>query len=71
VAGSDKAAIVAAFRNGLAEADATLKGASAPRFAASPQPWLSVIEHSAEHYGLLVAYYRLNGLVTPASRPRK
>jgi hypothetical protein len=48
----DKAAIVAAFRNGLAEADATLKGGSAPR-------------------GLLVAYYRLNGLVPPASRPRK
>jgi hypothetical protein len=32
---------------------------------------LSVIEHSAEHYGLLVAYYRLNNLVPPASRPKK
>ena len=24
--------------------------------------------HSSEHYGLLVAYYRANGLVPPASR---
>jgi uncharacterized damage-inducible protein DinB len=28
-------------------------------------------EHSGEHYGLLVAYYRLNGLVPPESRPKK
>jgi uncharacterized damage-inducible protein DinB len=27
--------------------------------------------HSSEHYGLLVAYYRLNGLVPPESRPKK
>ncbi len=30
--------------------------------------WLSVIEHSAEHYGQLVAYYRANNLVPPKSR---
>jgi hypothetical protein len=29
------------------------------------------IEHSGEHYGQLVVYYRVNGLVPPASRPRK
>jgi len=29
------------------------------------------VEHSGEHYGLLVAYYRLNGLVPPESRPKK
>ena len=29
------------------------------------------IEHSGEHYGQLVVYYRLNGLVPPESRPRK
>jgi hypothetical protein len=28
-----------------------------------------VLEHSAEHYGLLVAYYRANGMVPPESRP--
>jgi hypothetical protein len=35
------------------------------------EPWIGVMEHSAEHYGLLVAYYRANGLVPPASRPQK
>ena len=30
-----------------------------------------VVEHSGEHYGNLVVYYRLNGLVPPASRPRR
>jgi len=29
------------------------------------------IEHSGEHYGQLVVYYRLAGLVPPESRPRK
>jgi hypothetical protein len=67
---ADKAAIVAAFKNAIAEADATMKATPATRFAASPEPWLSVIEHSAEHYGLLVAYYRLNSMVPPASRPK-
>jgi len=30
-----------------------------------------LIEHSGEHYGQLVAYYRINGLVPPESRPKK
>jgi uncharacterized damage-inducible protein DinB len=30
-----------------------------------------MVEHSGEHYGNLVVYYRLNGMVPPASRPRK
>ncbi|MBZ5533769.1 MAG: DinB family protein [Acidobacteriia bacterium] len=29
------------------------------------------IEHSGEHYGQLVVYYRLAGLVPPESRPKK
>jgi uncharacterized damage-inducible protein DinB len=29
------------------------------------------IEHSGEHYGQLVTYYRLSGLVPPESRPKK
>jgi hypothetical protein len=68
---ADKAAVVAGFKKAIAEADATIKATPATRFAGSPEPWLSVIEHSAEHYGLLVAYYRLNNLVPPASRPKK
>jgi len=30
-----------------------------------------VIEHSGEHYGQLVVYYRVAGLVPPESRPQK
>lgn len=30
--------------------------------------WTSVIEHSGEHLGQLVVYYRANGLVPPESR---
>jgi hypothetical protein len=66
-----KAAIVEGFKKAIADADQTFKNLPASRFSSNPEPWLSVIEHSAEHYGLLVAYYRLNGLVPPASRPKK
>jgi len=30
-----------------------------------------LIEHDGEHYGQLVGYYRLSGLVPPESRPKK
>ena len=29
------------------------------------------LEHSGEHYGQLVVYYRVAGLVPPESRPKK
>jgi DinB superfamily len=29
-----------------------------------------LIEHSGEHYGQLVVYYRINGMVPPESRPK-
>jgi hypothetical protein len=31
----------------------------------------ALIEHSGEHYGQLVVYYRSNGMVPPESRPKK
>jgi len=31
----------------------------------------SIIAHGNEHYGQIVVYYRLNGLVPPESRPKK
>lgn len=31
--------------------------------------WVEAINHSSEHYGQLVFYFRLNGLVPPISRP--
>ena len=32
--------------------------------------WLGYAEHSGEHYGQLVVYYRLSGMVPPESRPK-
>jgi hypothetical protein len=63
-----KAKIVAALKSSLAEATALLKNG-----AATPSPklidlWVSFTEHSGEHYGQMVVYYRLNGIVPPASR---
>lgn len=55
----------------IADAEATLKSVSDEDFAKVIEPWIGVTEHTAEHYGLLVAYYRANGLVPPASRPKK
>ena len=32
--------------------------------------WVSFIEHNGEHYGQLVGYFRLNGIVPPESRKK-
>jgi hypothetical protein len=66
-----KTAAVALLEKSIADANATLKNLPDDSFAKTVEPWLSVTEHSAEHYGLLVAYYRANGLVPPESRPKK
>jgi DinB superfamily len=63
--------IVALLQKSIADATATLKSAPEDSFTKNLNPWLSVLEHSAEHYGLLVAYYRANGMVPPQSRPKK
>jgi len=66
----NKAVIVAFLEKTIADADAALKDSpEGPR--KNLEPFLSVLEHSAEHYGLLVAYYRANGIVPPESRPKK
>ena len=33
--------------------------------------WAGTLEHAGEHYGQLVVYYRLSGMVPPESRPKK
>jgi uncharacterized damage-inducible protein DinB len=66
-----KPEIVKAFKASIDDANAALKATPATRFTTSVEPWLPVIEHSAEHYGQLVVYYRANGLVPPASRPKR
>jgi len=65
-----KAQIVALMEKVVADSEATLKSLPDASFAKTIEPWISVTEHSAEHYGLLVAYYRANGLVPPESRPK-
>ena len=65
-----KAQVVALLEKVVADSEATLKGLSDDSFAKTIEPWINVTEHSAEHYGLLVAYYRANGLVPPESRPK-
>jgi len=65
-----KAACVALLEKSIASANAAIKA-----HPLGPdnnlQPFFGVSQHSAEHYGLLVAYYRANGLVPPESRPKK
>ncbi len=60
-----------------AEAVATLKKSFEDVVAAIEQygdpnemqvSWVYALNHGSEHYGNLVTYYRLNGLVPPASR---
>jgi len=63
-----KAAVVKALKSSLAEATALLKQEPATPSTKLINLWVSFTEHSGEHYGQLVVYYRLNGIVPPASR---
>ncbi len=65
-----KADCVALMQKWMGEADAAFKN-NPEGLHGSLEPFLSVLQHSSEHYGLLVAYYRANGLVPPESRPKK
>jgi hypothetical protein len=60
--------IVALLEKSISDSEATMKTWTDDEFSKRVQPWLGVLEHSAEHYGLLVAYYRANGMVPPESR---
>jgi hypothetical protein len=63
-----KAKIVAALKSSLADATAQLKNGPAAPTPKLMELWVSFTEHSGEHYGQMVVYYRLNGIVPPASR---
>jgi hypothetical protein len=63
-----KAAIVKALKSSLDEATDLLKKSPPSPSAKVSDLWVSFIEHSGEHYGQLVVYFRLNGIVPPASR---
>ena len=45
--------------------------AGGPRLTRVGDLAYGLIEHSGEHYGNLVVYYRVNGIVPPESRPKK
>src|SRR5262249_28740725 len=66
-----KTEIVALLEKSINDSETALKAEPDESFAKSVEPWTAVFEHSAEHYGLLVAYYRANDLVPPESRPKK
>jgi DinB superfamily len=66
-----KAEIVAVFQKSVDDAMAMLKTVPEDYFSKTVSPWVGIIEHNAEHYGLLVGYYRFNGLVPPESRKTK
>jgi len=63
-----KAKIVAMLKSTLADATAELKKEDAAPTARRARLWITFTEHSGEHYGQMVVYYRLNGIVPPASR---
>jgi uncharacterized damage-inducible protein DinB len=67
----NKAAVVALLEKSFGDSEAVMKGWPEAQFSKTVEPWLDVLEHSGEHYGLLVAYYRANGMVPPESRPKK
>jgi DinB superfamily len=60
--------IVAALRASLRRATAELEKENPAPTAKRTSLWVTFTEHSGEHYGQLVVYYRLNGIVPPASR---
>ena len=60
-------AIKAKGDKGMSEA----VNAGGPRLSRVDELAYGLIEHSGEHYGNLVVYYRNNGLVPPESRPKK
>lgn len=66
-----KASIVAALKSTAADATAQMKQQDAAPPARAVRLFNTFTEHAGEHYGQLVVYYRLNGIVPPESRPKK
>jgi hypothetical protein len=64
---SSKQKIVGALQESFDAVKAEL-ASGAPRDATELDSVISFVEHNGEHYGQLVVYYRLAGLIPPASR---
>ena len=67
----DKAAVVALLEKSFGDSETVMKSWPDEEFSKQVEPWLDVMLHNSEHYGLLVAHYRANGMVPPESRPKK
>lgn len=65
---STKAQVIDALKRSAANAADALKQISSGLSADMAEMIVTFIEHNCEHYGQLVVYARLNGIVPPASR---
>jgi uncharacterized damage-inducible protein DinB len=66
-----KEQIVAFVKKSFADGDTALKAGGDAGAIKNLRYWVGIIEHSGEHFGNLVTYYRNNGVVPPESRPKK
>lgn len=65
---ASKARIIDALKRSAEDAASALKEHGAGWDAATAEMVVTFIEHTCEHYGQLVVYARMNGIVPPASR---
>ncbi len=66
-----KEQIVAFVKKSFADGAAALEKGGNAGAMAHLGDWVGIIEHSGEHFGNLVTYYRNNDVVPPESRPKK
>jgi len=66
-----KAQVVDFLKKSVADGAATIQQEGDAGVLKHLRGWVGYTEHMGEHYGLLVAYYRSNGVVPPESRPKK
>ncbi|HKS80738.1 MAG TPA: DinB family protein [Candidatus Acidoferrales bacterium] len=66
-----KAETIAFLKKSIEDGDAEIAREGDAGVVKNLSDWIGYTEHMGEHYGLLVVYYRLNGVVPPDSRPHK
>jgi uncharacterized damage-inducible protein DinB len=66
-----KAQVVDFLKKSVTDGEATIQQEGDAGVLKHLRGWVGYTEHMGEHYGLLVAYYRNNGVVPPESRPKK
>ena len=65
---STKPQIIRALKQSAADAAGALRESASGLSPETAEMLVTFIEHNCEHYGQLVAYARLNGIIPPASR---